>query len=84
VIHDRIIALLEAHDIPFVLHEHAAVTTVADAHALAPHLTAFLVKTIAFDIGSANGIVLAAVASTAQVDYSCWRRRPRARGATCA
>ncbi len=68
-IFDRILALLSGADIKPLVHEHAAVRSIADAHALAPHLVENLVKTIAFEIEPGPRIVLAAVAWDAQVDY---------------
>lgn len=66
---DRILALLAAASVTPRVHEHTAVRTIAEAHALAPHLVENLVKTIAFEIEPGPRIVLAAVTRDAQVDY---------------
>ena len=66
---ERILQLLADAAIMPLVHHHAPVRTIAEAHALAPHLTENLIKTIAFEIEPGPRIVLAAVASDAQVDY---------------
>ena len=66
---ERILQLLADAAIMPLVHLHAPLRTIAEAHALAPHLTENLIKTIAFEIEPGPRIVLAAVASDAQVDY---------------
>jgi Cys-tRNA(Pro)/Cys-tRNA(Cys) deacylase len=64
-----IVTLLDSHGVDYVLHEHIAVRTIADAEALVPELTENLLKTIAFEINGTPRVVLAAVAAQADVDY---------------
>ena len=66
---ERIAALLDSGGVAYTRYEHAPVNTIEEAYARAPHLTANLLKTIAFEIDRRDRIVLAAVACDAQVDY---------------
>jgi len=77
-VHERILALVAAY--PYQVHVHAPVRTVDDAAEVVPELVVDLVKTIAFRIDGTPGIVLAAVAAHAAVDYkklahACGRNR---------
>ncbi|CAN0400003.1 unnamed protein product, partial [Phaeothamnion confervicola] len=68
-IFERILALLAAKGVTPVVHEHAEVRTIDDAHLRAAHLLENLAKTIAFEAEPGPRIVLASVAHDAQVDY---------------
>jgi hypothetical protein len=59
---EMILALLGRGGVRPTVHEHAAVRTIDEAHALAPHLVENLAKTIAFEIEPGPRVVLAAVA----------------------
>lgn len=62
-------ALLQAGDVPFILHEHVAVGTIEQAHQLVPHLTLNLIKTLVFEVSGGARIILLGVDCNAQVDY---------------
>jgi len=64
-----ITAMLEAHGVPYTLHRHADVRTIAEAHARVPHLTAGLLKTVVFELSPSDRRILVAVPCHAQVDY---------------
>ncbi len=66
---ESILELLGRGGITPTVHQHAAVRTMDEAHALAPHLVENLAKTIAFEIEPGPRVVLAAVTHDAQVDY---------------
>ena len=64
----RILERLEKHHVEFIVHEHAAVTTIEDAEDKASHLVERLIKTIVFQLKD-GGWVLAGVPCHARVDY---------------
>ena len=66
--YQKIITLLQEQRIPFNLHAHAAVRTIADATEKAPLLVERLIKTVVFKIKD-GAWILAAVPSAARIDY---------------
>jgi Cys-tRNA(Pro)/Cys-tRNA(Cys) deacylase len=65
---DRLVRMVEQSGAPFVLHEHQAMKTMADAAQYLPFDVARIVKTLAFRSQS-SALVLAALRGTARVDY---------------
>ncbi|WP_246125670.1 aminoacyl-tRNA deacylase [Geobacter argillaceus] len=65
---DRLVSRVEQSGVPFVLHEHAATRTMADAEQELSFDLARIVKTVAFRTRS-GALILAALRGTARVDY---------------
>lgn len=65
---ETVMELLAASGADYQLHAHQAVGTIEQAHALVPHLTCNLVKTIVFKIKNGQWI-LAAVHKDDRIDY---------------
>lgn len=65
---DRLVRMVEQSDVPFVLHEHAATRTMADAEQQLSFDVARIVKTVAFRTRN-GGLVLAALPGAGRVDY---------------
>lgn len=59
VIHARILALLDAVGVRYAVHAHEPARTLEDVQAQVPHLTANLLKTIAFKADQRGRFVLA-------------------------
>lgn len=68
-IFDRLARMAEQSGVPFVLHEHMAMRTMADAEQHLPFDVARIVKTVVFRTQSGT-LVLAALRGTARVDYA--------------
>lgn len=66
--YDTIIALLEAADIPYKVHEHEAIRTVDEVEERLPHLAPIMVKTIAFALKDGR-ILLVAIHGKDRIDY---------------
>ncbi|NVN99485.1 MAG: YbaK/EbsC family protein [Geobacteraceae bacterium] len=67
-ISDRLLEMLRHSDLPYVLHAHAAILTMADAEQQLPFDVARISKTIAFRRKD-GGLILALLRGTARVDY---------------
>lgn len=65
---DRLVRRVEQSGVRFVLHEHTATRTVADAEQQLSFDVKRIVKTVAFGTRS-GALVLAALRGTARVDY---------------
>jgi len=70
---ETIIGMLEAGNVPYVLHEHPAVTTIDEARELVPELVENLVKTVAFEL-KGDGWVLVATPCDTRVEYKALAR----------
>lgn len=68
MVHEAIIALLEASGVPFEVHEHPPVVSIEEAGLRAPNLVEDLLKTIVFRVKDAVW-VLAAVRCHDRIDY---------------
>lgn len=67
-IFDRLVRMVEQSGVPFVIHEHMAMRTVADAEKYLSFDVARIVKTIVFRTRS-GVLILAALRGTARIDY---------------
>ncbi|MDD2734912.1 MAG: YbaK/EbsC family protein [Desulfuromonadaceae bacterium] len=65
---DRLARMVEQSGAPFVLHEHQAMKSMADAEQHLPFNVARIVKTLAFHARS-GALILAALRGTDRVDY---------------
>lgn len=66
---DRLVQVVEQGNVPFILHEHQAMKTMADAVQHLPFDVNRIVKTVAFRTRS-GALVMAALRGTARVDYA--------------
>lgn len=67
-IFDRLVRMVEQNGAPFLIHEHMAMRTMADAELHLPFDLARIVKTLAFRARS-GAPILAALRGTDRVDY---------------
>ena len=67
-IFDRLVRMVEQRGVQFVIHEHMAMRTVADAEKYLSFDVARIVKTIVFRTRS-GVLILAALRGTARIDY---------------
>jgi Cys-tRNA(Pro)/Cys-tRNA(Cys) deacylase len=68
MVYEKVIELLTNGGVPFTIHEHRPVVSIAEAELKAPHLVEDLLKTVVFKIGDACW-VLAAVWCRDRIDY---------------
>jgi Cys-tRNA(Pro)/Cys-tRNA(Cys) deacylase len=68
MVHEQILTLLTGAGVPFEIHRHVPVTTLAQARERVPHLCRNLLKTVVFGLQDA-GWVLAALEGEGRIHY---------------
>ena len=67
-VYDQIMTLLQSNNVPFVLHEHKPVRTVAEVEEKLPFLLDKMLKTVAFRVKDGR-IILAGLRGHDRIDY---------------
>ncbi len=67
-VYDQIVALLQSNNIPFELHEHEPVRTVAEVEEKLPFLLDKMLKTVAFRVKDGR-FILAGLRGHDRIDY---------------
>ncbi|MBK8904831.1 MAG: YbaK/EbsC family protein [Anaerolineaceae bacterium] len=67
-VYDQIMLLLQSNNVPFVLHEHKPVRTVAEVEEKLPFLLDKMLKTVAFRVKDGR-IILAGLRGHDRIDY---------------